>query len=185
MSTFYKALTFVFGNEGGKSNDPLDRGGATNMGITEGTLNRAYQDGIVQHNDIDKLTRAEAAEIYRVDYWQASRADKMPDPLCILHFDAAVNHGVGGAGKLLQKTINNYAQKAGLKIRVSVDGAVGTKTLNALDECIAAKDNLELICTIYCNEREKLFRAIVANDPTQGRFLEGWLNRLKRNRALI
>ena len=162
-----------------------DKGGLTNMGITAGTLANAYKAGIVSHNDIGRLTRAEAAAIYRVNYWEESKADMMPYPLCTLHFDAAVNHGVGGAGKLLQKTINNYALKASLDARVDVDGAVGPKTLSALCQCLDLKGNVSLICEIYCNEREKLYRAIVKNDPTQDDFLQGWLNRLERNRALI
>ncbi len=60
---FEKALSFVFGSEGGYSNHPNDRGGATNMGITAGTLARAYKQGIVKHQNIKALTRAEAAEI--------------------------------------------------------------------------------------------------------------------------
>lgn len=109
----------------------------------------------------------------------------MPYPLCTLHFDAAVNHGVGGAGTLLQKTINNYAAKAGLDARVDVDGAVGPKTLSALCQCLDLKGNVSLICEIYCNEREKYYKSIVENNPSQAKFLRGWLNRLERNRALI
>lgn len=186
MTPFDEALSFVIGNEGGYVNDPDDRGGATNFGITQSTLERARREGIGRlPKDVKDLTREQAYEIYRILYWKASKASELPDPLCTLHFDAAVNHGVGGAGKLLQKTINNYTQKAGLDISVDVDGAVGPKTLYAFDECLAAKNNLKLICEIYCNEREKLYRSIVANDPRKKKFLNGWLNRLERNRALI
>ena len=185
MTPFDKALLFIFGNEGGYSNDPDDRGGATNLGITQSTLDRARRQMPDLPESVEDLTREPAAEIYRVLYWEESKADMMPYPLCTLHFDAAVNHGVGGAGKLLQQTINNYAVKAGLSVRVDEDGAVGPKTLDALDECIAVKNNIALICTIYCNEREKFYRAIVASRPDQSRFLRGWLNRLDRNRALI
>ena len=91
----------------------------------------------------------------------------------------------GGAGKLLQKTLNNYAQKAGLDVCVDVDGAVGPKTLSALCQCLDLKGNVSLICEIYCNEREAYYKAIVENNPSQSKFLRGWLNRLERNRALI
>lgn len=183
---FKRALSFVLGNEGGYSNDPLDRGGETNLGITQSTLDRARREGIGRlPQGVKDLKREQAEEIYRVLYWEASKADMMPYPLSTLHFDAAVNHGVGGAGKLLQKTLNNYAQKAGLEVRVEVDGAVGPKTLSALCQCLDLKGNVPLICEIYCNEREKFYRAIVASRPDQSRFLRGWLNRLDRNRALI
>ena len=183
---FKRALRFVLGNEGGYSNDPLDRGGATNMGITQSTLDRARREGIGRlPQSVKDLKREQAEEIYRILYWRASRAEALPYPLCVLHFDAAVNHGVGGAGKLLQKTLNNYAQKAGLNVRVDVDGAVGPKTLSALCQCLDLTGNVPLICEIYCNEREKFYHSIVENNPSQVKFLRGWLNRLERNRALI
>ena len=185
MDNFEKSLSFVFGNEGGYSNDPNDRGGETNLGITQSTLDRARLEINGLPSSVRNLTRAQAEEIYRVMYWEESKADMMPYPLCTLHFDASVNHGVGGAGKLLQKTINNYAAKAGLDARVDVDGAIGPKTLAALCQCLDLKGNVSLICEIYCNEREKYYKSIVESNPSQGVFLKGWLNRLERNRALI
>lgn len=185
MNDFEKALSFVFGNEGGYSNDPDDRGGATNLGITQSTLDRARKQMPDLPESVRDLTRELAAEIYRVLYWEASKADMMPYPLSTLHFDAAVNHGVGGAAKLLQRTINNYAAKAGLDVRVEVDGAVGPKTLSALCQCLDLTGNVSLICEIYCNQREAYYKSIVENNPSQSVFLKGWLNRLERNRALI
>lgn len=185
MDNFEKSLSFVVGNEGGLSDHPADKGGLTNLGITQSTLDRARLELTDLPESVICLTRAQAAEIYRVLYWEKSKADKMPDPLCILHFDAAVNHGVGGAGALLQKTINNYAAKAGLDVRVDVDGAVGPKTLAALCQCLDVTGNISLICEIYCNEREKYYKSIVESNPSQKVFWNGWMNRLERNRALI
>lgn len=185
MDNFEKSLSFVFGNEGGLSDHPADKGGLTNLGITQSTLDRARKQITGLPENVKDLTRAQAAEIYRVLYWEKSKADKMPDPLCILHFDAAVNHGVGGAGKLLQRTVNTYAAKAGIDSRVDVDGAVGLKTLAALCQCLDLKGNVSLICEIYCNQREAYYKAIVENNPSQKVFWNGWMNRLKRNRALI
>lgn len=185
MDNFEKSLSFVFGNEGGYSNNPHDRGGETNLGITQSTLDRAQLEFTGLPSSVKDITRAQAEEIYRVFYWEESKADMLPYPLCTLHFDAAVNHGVGGAGKLLQKTLNNYAQKAGLDVQVEVDGAVGPKTLSALCQCLDFKGNVSLICEIYCNEREKYYKSIVENNPSQAKFLRGWFNRLERNRALI
>ena len=185
MDNLEKSLSFILSNEGGYSNDPRDNGGETNLGITQSTLDRARLEINGLPSSVKDLTRAQAEEIYRVFYWEASHADMLPYPLCTLHFDASVNHGVGGAAKLLQRTINNYAAKAGLNARVDVDGAVGPKTLSALCQCLDLKGNVSLICEIYCNEREKYYRSIVENNPSQKVFLNGWMNRLKRNRALI
>lgn len=179
---YRRALHFVLGNEGGVSNDKADRGGLTNMGVTQGALNNAYKQGIVSHNDPRKLTRDEAAAIYEANYWRPSHACDMPWPLCALHFDAAVNSGVGGAGKLLQRTLNK-SEGAGL----TVDGAVGPATLKALHAAIVKEDDsrIKRLCRAYCDAREALYNAIVANNPSQRRFLRGWLNRLARNRQLI
>lgn len=182
------ALTFVFGSEGGYSDDPVDRGGKTMMGITESTLIRAYQKGIVKHKDIKRLSRAEAAVIYEALYWQPSCAVEMPWPLCAIHFDAAVNHGVGGAVRLLQKTLNLYRSPD-----LSVDGAIGPKTKRVLysvlgDLGMAGKFNavaLKCFCRQYLSFRAKYFQAIVANDPSQKRFINGWMNRVRKNEQLV
>ncbi|MEG1913306.1 MAG: glycosyl hydrolase 108 family protein [Cloacibacillus sp.] len=181
---FQRALTFTFGSEGGLSDHPADRGGLTNMGITAGTLNRAYIQRIVAHNDVRRLTREEAAKIYEKLYWEPSCADEMPWPLCALHFDAAVNHGLGGASKLLQRTLSK-AQRVPLE----VDGSIGPKTKRVLYAVLMDMEaNVQYrraVCTIYLSFREQLFRAIVANNPSQKVFLRGWLNRLEKNRRLV
>ena len=175
---FERALSFVFGSEGGLSNHPADRGGLTNMGITAGTLARAYEREIVRCKDVRRLTRADAKTIYKAFYWQPSRADEMPWPLGALHFDAAVNHGLGGAARLLQKTLND------LGVLLKVDGAVGPATMRALSSSLGG-GNLRRICDSYLDEREALFYRIVKNNPSQKVFLRGWLNRVAKNRKLV
>lgn len=181
---FVRALSFTFGSEGGLSDHPADRGGLTNMGITAGTLNRAYTRKIVGHNDVRRLTRAEAAKIYEEFYWKPSCANEMPWPLCALHFDAAVNHGQRGAAKLLQRTLSKV-QRVPLKI----DGSIGPKTKRVLYAAMMDMDvNAEyrrVFCSTYLDYREQLFRAIVKNNPSQKVFLQGWLNRLEKNRKLV
>ena len=59
---FKRALSFVLGNEGGYSNDPLDRGGATNLGITQSTLDRARREGIGRLPQSVKDLKREQAE---------------------------------------------------------------------------------------------------------------------------
>lgn len=181
---FEKCLTHVFGNEGGYANVKGDRGGATNMGITAGTLKRANAQGIVTCNDVKLLTRDEAATIYEKLYWRPCKADQMEWPLDLLHFDAAVNHGTGGAAKLLQKAINKIAGTS-----VSVDGAVGPLTLAALNRLLATgenqRKNLYVFCRVYLDIRRDYFHAIVAKNQTQKKFLRGWLNRCDKLQDVV
>lgn len=175
MSDFERCLPVVLGAEGGYSNHPNDRGGKTNMGITEGTLSNAYSKGIVSHKDVKKLTRDEAAKIYQTLYWQPSGAGQIPWPLCLLHFDAAVNCGVDAAGKQLQRTINSIKGPV-----LKVDGAVGPATLAAIKDM-----ETKFLCLELLKTRRKYHETIVKNNPSQKVFLDGWLNRIDKLKKYI
>lgn len=84
---FQAAVSNVLASEGGYVNHPSDPGGETNFGISK----RAYP-----HLDIRNLTRADAVDIYRRDYW-AKVPESLPDDLRWMVFDACVNHGAGAA----------------------------------------------------------------------------------------
>lgn len=98
---FASALTQVLRYEGGFVNDPADPGGATNKGVTQKVYDawRARQ-GLSQQS-VARITASEAGAIYFSDYWLKSGADKLPMPLALVHFDTAVNMGVGAADTLL------------------------------------------------------------------------------------
>ena len=155
QGNFDSAVDIVFFNEGGYSNDPNDPGGATNMGITHSTLNNAYQQGIVSHNDVTKLTVNEAKAIYKKMYWEASNADKLPDPLATLYFDSVVLCGQYGGGKLLQRAMNSLGQS------VVVDGYVGPQTIAALNEQLKAPEDVAALCNALCDARQAYHNADV------------------------
>lgn len=167
---FERCIPVILTAEGGYSDHPADRGGKTNMGITESTLNRAYSGSIVSHNNVNALTKDEAKKIYKALYWKPCGADKMDYPLCLLHFDAAVNHGIGGAGKLIQRTVNRIKGPV-----LAIDGAVGPATLAALKGM-----EMKFFCLELLKTRKEYFEAIVRNNPKQNVFLKGWLNRLEK-----
>ena len=102
-----RAIAFVLKWEGGYVNDPRDPGGETNMGISKNSYPAL---------DIANLTRDQAVAIYQRDYWQASGADKLPWPLCLMHFDTAVNAGVGRANQLLQDSNGDLVRYAALRL---------------------------------------------------------------------
>ena len=98
-----KAAEFVLKIEGELSLDPQDRGNWTGGHIGAGVL-KGTKWGIsaasYPHLDIASLTREQALEIYRRDYWEASGASEIAWPMSLILFDTAVNHGVGVAKEL-------------------------------------------------------------------------------------
>lgn len=103
---FLRAMLFTAPIEGGFSNHPDDPGGPTNMGITWGTLRRwrlSHGRPAPTIEDLKALTVDERNAIYKAWYWDASGADDMPWPLSVVHFDLAVNGGVGRAKQALHE----------------------------------------------------------------------------------
>ena len=83
---FDVAFDRLIGAEGGYVNHPEDPGGETKFGISK----RAYPDV-----NIASLTREDAREIYRRDYWGRARCDEYHPAIGFQLFDAAVNSGSG------------------------------------------------------------------------------------------
>jgi lysozyme family protein len=143
--------TAANGKKVGFVDDPLDNGGCTKFGVAQNS-----------HRDIDvrSITWETAKNIYYKDYWLAGSCDKLPRTVAIAHFDACVNHGVKQANKFLQRALG-----------VPADGILGPITLSAAHK----NDNY---LTNMLEQRANFFKAIVQQKPLQGRFLNGWLNRV-------
>lgn len=92
---YNQALHFVLNQEGGFVNDPADKGGATNKGITQGTYD-AYRKAHKQPlQTVKNITDAEVSDIYYNNYWLKAGCDKMTPVFAVIAFDTAVNMGVG------------------------------------------------------------------------------------------
>jgi lysozyme family protein len=86
--TFEQAIKIVLELEGGYHHDVRDPGGETNFGITKKWF---------PHLDIKNLTRGEAMEIYRKEYWTPLSLEHFPESLRLMIFDCAVNQGLSKA----------------------------------------------------------------------------------------
>lgn len=81
-------------------------------GITLGTYTRWRQAkglSAPTKEDLRNISDAEVAEIYKEWYFDESGADKLPWPLCLAHFDLAVNGGVGRAQQALHEAGADFA----------------------------------------------------------------------------
>jgi lysozyme family protein len=125
-STFNPAIDYVLAHEGGYVNDPKDKGGPTNLGITQATL-AAWFGHAVSADDVRHLTRWDATAIYRAEFWDRIRGDLLPAGLDYALFDFAVNSGAGRAARFLQTLLKARGLYAG-----DIDGGIGAKTLDAL-----------------------------------------------------
>jgi lysozyme family protein len=117
-SRFDACMPFIFKAEGGYSDNPVDPGGPTNFGITLATL-RA--DPNLTAEDVKKLARAVAREIYRTAYWNRMQCGALPPGLDLEVFDFGVNSGPAESVKTLQGLVG-----------VTQDGSVGPITLAAV-----------------------------------------------------
>lgn len=161
---FEKALRFTLTWEGGFADHPNDYGGRTMKGITQNTYDYYRKSKGQGYRDVKLIADDELQDIYEKNYWQAAHCPAMIEPLAIVHFDTAVNFGVGGAGKFLQESLGFTG--------ADVDGAIGRKTLAAL-----AKNNTKQTAMRIIEGRIAYRNKRVKQDPTQQVFLKGWLNR--------
>jgi len=150
---FKDIISITLAKEGGYVNDPTDRGGETNFGISKKAFPRV---------DIKNLTEETAIELYYVHYWVKGKCDKVPNNLKTIYFDMCVNFGIRGAVRVLQETANS------LNKNLRVDGMLGPNTSKAIR-------NLKL-------ERVRAFRMlrfakIVISKPEQMKFWYGWFKR--------
>jgi lysozyme family protein len=113
---FDEALKILLPIEGGYVNDPKDKGGETNYGITKAVADKHGYKGSMK--DIP-LTVVQ--EIYLKQYWVPIRGDDLPSQIQYAVFDAAVNSGVFQSVRWLQRVIG-----------VKEDGILGPVTLGAV-----------------------------------------------------
>lgn len=151
--------------EGGYVNDPDDKGGATNMGITIATWKRVGYDKDGDHfidaKDIKLLSKDDFIKVLRL-YWDRWRADEIINQsLANLLVDWV--WGSGKWGIVIPQRV----------LKVKEDGIVGNQTIKALNQQPAE----EFFNRIYFL-RVKFLNNIVVNNPSQAKFLHGWLNRL-------
>lgn len=139
-------------SEGGYVNDPNDRGGATNRGITQRTYDAWNKSHNLPLKDVKFITKQEAYAIYKKNYFDNANIYEIATgknggtgdvELAFYVFDYGINAGVGSASKMLKKT--------GYNSQSFIQGV------------------------------ENRYEEIAQRDISQRKFLQGWKNRLKNN----
>ncbi len=102
MELFNKALHFVLNSEGGYVDDPDDKGGATNKGITQGTYDAYRKAHKKSVQSVKNISDTEVSDIYYNNYWLKAGCQKMTPVFAVIAFDTAVNMGVGRVNEFLK-----------------------------------------------------------------------------------
>jgi len=173
---FAEALNIVLSHEGGYANVAGDKGGETYKGISR--VNWPNWPGwqIIDQNKplknnqvinsvlLDNLVSV----FYKTQFWDKIKADQLPKTIRTLVFDFAVNSGTSTAVRSLQKVLSDTTGK-----KIAIDGIIGAQTI-----ALANQVQPKVLFDNYKNARLQFFNNIVANNPSQKKFLKGWLNRL-------
>jgi lysozyme family protein len=165
--------------EGGFVNDPDDPGGATNHGVTIGTLRGLgtdlNRDGAIDAADVRALSAEEAVGIYIRHYYEKPRIDLLPEPLRPSVFDMQVNAGAN-AIRTLQRLMTAF----GLALRD--DGVIGPGTARVVAKAMAmAPDHL---VDAYGIERRNYYYRLGDLRPSSRKYARardggkgGWITR--------
>ena len=162
ITNFDSVMKLVLQEEGGFYDDPRDADSITNLGITK-RLWEAYVGHEVDKSTMRKLTVADVAPLYKLNYWNRVHADDLPAGVDYAVMDFAVKSGTSRAAKTLQRACG-----------LEDDGFIDPENLLT----IQAANPLVLIDHI-CEQR----LAFLVSLPSYTTFGKGWSSRIERVKA--
>ena len=186
MANIDKLLPFILKWEGGFVNDPTDKGGATNKGVTIATWKQCGYDkdgdGDIDVSDLKLISNADVRDrVLRPYYWNRWKADDIKSQkVANILVDWVWGSGAHGI------------KKPQMLLGVAADGIVGPKTLAAVnsanpddlfDSIYKARETFlkNIVNASVASYEKKIGRKATEKELlkyTQKRFLKGWLNRL-------
>ncbi|NLZ11634.1 MAG: secretion activator protein [Alcaligenaceae bacterium] len=158
---FTLAFDRLVGHEGKFTDHRNDKGnwtgGRVGVGVLKGTK---FGISAMTYPDLDikNLTLDQAKAIYFRDFWLRAGADQYDGAIGYQVFDAAVNHGIGNAVRMLQRAV-----------RVADDGDVGPLTLKAV-QAMSVTD----VLMRFNAQRIRFYTRL----STWSDFGRGWMNRV-------
>jgi lysozyme family protein len=169
----------IVAREGGYVNDLDDPGGATKYGVTIHTMRRLGLDldgdASITAEDVRRLSRDKAVEIFLQHYFHGPGIGLLPEPLHETVFDMYVNAGAN-AVKILQRLLNDMGEA------LAVDGALGPLTAAAAHRAMAAAPNH--LVDAYGIARRNYYFALADRRPESRKYARtkagakgGWIKR--------
>lgn len=169
-SIFQQSLKWE--QEKGLSNDPVDKGGLTNDGITWAHYNLLCLKVLKIKPTKEHFTQLREKEIkafYQYSWNLLGIDDIQNTAVAAVCFDFALNSQF--AKREIQKVLIEFDYK------LYADNAFGPITIVALNNA-TAKYGAKRVVAAIMDAREAYLRSLVKRDKTQKKFLKGWLNRV-------
>ena len=167
-SVVMKCFEYVMKVEGGEKysldkNDPGNwTGGKVGVGELKGTK-YGVACSAYPTLDIKNLTKEQACEIFKRDYWDKCKCDELPNGINLLVVDCAYNSGVSRSIKILQKSLNT-----------DVDGIIGPGTLYKVKQATGSYEKLQQLSWDLRDNRIDFLKAL----STWQTYGKGWRNRV-------
>lgn len=173
---FEWAMAELLSIEGHYVDHKDDRGGPTSWGVTE-KLARLYGYQDMMAN----LPLSLAWTIYRAEFWdhrrlQLEKLAEVSERVALEVFEQAVNTGVYGTAKRVQRVLNVLNRDEDLFLDLKVDAWLGRATRETVAKLIKVSDGEYLLQWLNVAQGAHYF-ALCEEDPTQEAFARGWIDK--------
>jgi hypothetical protein len=138
-----------------------------------GINDRYHPEAFKEISSLPPEQREEAAAEY-IQSYTAPLVSKLPEKIQPFTQDLAFNRGLGGATRYLQQGLNALGQK------VSVDGAMGQKTLEAISK-VQPRALMQAASQAQLDDEYR--KAEI--DPRRKKFIPGLENRIRNRLAIL
>lgn len=176
--------------EGGYVDDPDDNGKCTNHGITQ-ALAEQYKTTLKTKfgwdGNMRNLTTEMAFFIYKTHFWDKMKLDDVMKRSVFLAdrlFDLGINAGKTVAVKNLQRYLNVMNNSQTYWKDIDADGAMGPKSLAALDAYIAKRGatGKDYLIDAMLDMQSTYYIELAERREKDEKFIYGWQARKRRER---
>lgn len=173
--TFDQIIDNIIAVEKGYVDNPADRGGPTNYGIT---LAVARANGFA--GDMRQLPLALARNIYMQRYIVEPKFDQVGAiniDIAAELVDTGVNMGPGRSAEFLQRWLNGFNDTGSRYADLFVDGRLGPVSLDALRAFLRWRgvDGVKVMLRALNGVQATKYLEITEGNKSQRAFLFGWL----------
>ncbi|EKA1377441.1 TPA: glycoside hydrolase family 108 protein [Salmonella enterica] len=176
--------------EAGYVDDPDDSGGITNHGITQALANQyktTLKTKFGWDGNMRNLTTEMAFFIYKTHFWDKMKLDEVMKRSVFLAdrlFDLGINAGKTVPVKNLQRYLNVMNNRQTYWKNIDADGAMGPKTLAALDAYIAKRGatGKDYLIDAMLDMQSTYYIELAERREKDEKFIYGWQARKRRER---